>query len=82
MTSRGKEETDQLIQQAQDQLHRLVGQLHDLEELKDDLDEDEYANTKQDTLEQMREFQASLTKMMKGDVSLVDRLNSMQLVCN
>lgn len=47
---------------------------------RDDLEEDEYEDTKNDTLEQLREFKESLDKMMGGDLSLVDELNSMQLV--
>lgn len=49
---------------------------------REDLDEDEYEDTKKDTLEQLKEFKDSLDKMMGGDLSLVDELNSMQLVCH
>jgi len=65
----------------EDQLNRLLSQLQDLEEGKEFLDEDEYEATKSDTLQQLREFEATLKKMMAGDVSLVDHLGGVQLVC-
>ena len=46
----------------------------------DELGAEEYTETKQETLEQMREFQASLTKLSAGDLSLTDYLASIQLV--
>lgn len=47
---------------------------------REDLDEDEYEETKKETLEQLKEFKTSLDKMLAGDMTLVDDLNSMQLV--
>ena len=47
---------------------------------RDDLDEDEYNETKKDTLEQLSEFNESLNRMKEGDLSLVDELNRIQLV--
>ena len=38
MSSRGKEETRQLVQKTQEQLNRLLLQLSDVEELKADLE--------------------------------------------
>jgi hypothetical protein len=35
-------------------LGRLLQQLQDCEEMKEDLDEDEYETTKNDTIEQLR----------------------------
>jgi hypothetical protein len=35
---------------------------------------------RQDTTEQMKEFQASLRKMMEGNMTLVDDFGSIQLV--
>lgn len=52
--SRGAEETDRLKQNMQDQLTKLLTQLQDLEELRDELDDDEYEETRADTLEQMK----------------------------
>lgn len=44
-----------------------------------DLDADEYEETKTETLEQLKEFNASLAKMKGGDMTLVNELNRMQL---
>lgn len=79
MASRGKSETEKLKHNLEEQLDRLVNQLSDLEECKEDLDDDEYEETKKETLEQLREFDASLKKMMAGDMTLVDQFNGMQL---
>lgn len=48
--------------------------------VRDELDPEEYEETKQETLDQLKEFNASLTKMKGGDMTLVDELNRMQLV--
>lgn len=45
-----------------------------------DLDQSEYEETKNETMEQLREFNESLSKMISGDMTLVDHLGSMQLV--
>ena len=47
---------------------------------REDLDADEYEETKNETLEQLKEFKESLDRMVGGDLSLVDELNGMQLV--
>ena len=47
---------------------------------REDLDDDEYEETKNETLEQLKEFNESLNRMKEGDLSLVDDLNSVQLV--
>ena len=36
---------------------------------------------KNETIEQLKEVKESLDKMKKGDISLVDDVNAMQLVC-
>lgn len=46
---------------------------------RDDLDADEYEETKGETLEQLKEFSDSLAKMKGGDMTLVNELNRMQL---
>lgn len=63
----------------EEQLDRLMQQLQDLEECREDLDEDEYEETKKETLEQLSEFNDSLKKIMSGDMTLVDELGGMQL---
>jgi len=77
--SRGTKETSQLRVNLEEQLGRLVDQLKDLEEAREDLDAEEYEETKNETLEQLKEFQASLQKMVAGEMSLVDEFNAMQL---
>lgn len=79
MTSRGQSETKKLKQNLGEQLDRLVAQLSDLEECKEDLDEDEYEETKKETLEQLKEFKDTLDKFAAGNVTLVDEISSMQL---
>ncbi|MDP2437799.1 MAG: hypothetical protein Q8P67_18820 [archaeon] len=76
---RASSETNLLKANVEDQLQRLLTQLQDVEAMKDDLDEDEYNELKQETIQQLKEFQGTLRKMMEGDVTLVDKLGSMQL---
>lgn len=47
---------------------------------RDELDADEYDETKKETLEQLSEFNDSLKKIMSGNMTLVDELSGMQLV--
>ena len=47
---------------------------------RDDLEADEYEETKNDTLEQLKDFNESLSRMKEGNLSLVDEVNRMQLV--
>lgn len=79
MTSRGSNETLKLKSNIQDQMHRLLTQLQDLDEMKDDLEEDEYNESRADTLQQMQEFEQSLNKMLAGDMTLVDEIGHVQL---
>ncbi|KAF4795549.1 Protein LZIC [Turdus rufiventris] len=46
----------------------------------EELDADEYEETKKETLEQLSEFNDSLKKIMSGDMTLVDELSGMQLM--
>jgi hypothetical protein len=78
-TGKGKHETALLRQQINDQLGRLLTQLEDLEALKDEFDADEYEETKTETVEQLRDFQAFLDKALKGDLTLVDEFGAAQL---
>ena len=73
--NRGASETEALVVSVQQQLERLTAQLADCEELREELDDDEYEETRADTLAQMKEFQVSLSKMMSGDVTLVDKVS-------
>jgi len=79
MNSRGKSESNVLKNNLQGQIDRLVQQLADIEESKDDLEEDEYQELKKETVEQLNEVTESLKKMDSGDVSLINDINAMQL---
>ncbi|XP_015592316.1 protein LZIC [Cephus cinctus] len=79
MSSHGKVETDRLKKNLEEQLDRLVQQLEDLEECRDELDTSEYDETKAETMEQLREFSDSLQRMISGDMTLIDQLGAMQL---
>ncbi|ELK28022.1 Protein LZIC [Myotis davidii] len=46
---------------------------------REELDADEYEETKKETLEQLSEFNDSLKKIMSGNMTLVDELSGMQL---
>ncbi|XP_027699775.1 protein LZIC isoform X2 [Vombatus ursinus] len=80
MASRGKTETSKLKQNLEEQLDRLMQQLQDLEECREELEADEYEETKKETLEQLGEFNDSLKKIMSGNMTLVDELSGMQLM--
>jgi hypothetical protein len=54
MSHRGAEENNQLQRNVEEQLTRLVTQLADCDEFRDDLDDDEYDEFKADTLEQLK----------------------------
>ena len=46
---------------------------------KDEFEEGEYEEQKEETLEQLREFQAFLEKSISGDMTLVNEFNATQL---
>ncbi|KAH0562905.1 protein LZIC-like [Cotesia glomerata] len=77
--SHGKDETIGLRKNLEDQLERLVQQLEDLEECREDLEPSEYEETKNDTIEQLKELNASLRRIISGDITLIDQLGAMQL---
>ncbi|XP_069466107.1 protein LZIC isoform X2 [Ambystoma mexicanum] len=47
--------------------------------IRDELESEEYEETKKETLEQLSEFNDSLKKIMSGNMTLVDDLSGMQL---
>jgi uncharacterized protein YoxC len=47
--------------------------------LRDDMEIEEYNETKQETLDQLKELNESISKMKDGNLSLIDEANSMQL---
>jgi len=77
--SRGKAETDLLRSNIKDQLDRLFTQLEDLEELKDEFEQNEYIEQKQETIDQLRDFQAFMEKSLAGDMTLIDEFGAAQL---
>ena len=44
------------------------------------MDAAEYEETRQETVEQLKEFNESLSKLTSGDMTLVNEINRMQLV--
>jgi hypothetical protein len=52
-------------------LNRLLTQLQDLEDMREDLDDDEYESTKEETLEQMKVFEISLNNMVSGNIIII-----------
>lgn len=47
--------------------------------MQGDLDEEEYEETRNETLKQINEFNAYLNKMASGDISLIDDVGKAQL---
>lgn len=47
---------------------------------RNDLDAEEYEETKKETIEQMEDFNKYLAKLTSGNMTLVDEIGSMQLV--
>ena len=79
MASRGVDETARMKASIEKQLNRLLVQLEDLEEFREELDDDEYEETKAETMQQLREFEASLEELTAGNMTLVSEMNSVQL---
>ena len=65
-------ESAALKKNVEDQLSRLLAQLDDLEELRDELEPDEVEEMRAETMEEMKEFEATLEKMMSSNEQLVD----------
>jgi uncharacterized protein (UPF0305 family) len=80
MATRGGSETDKLRQNVEEQMQRLLSQLEDLEAEKDNLEPAEYKEMYDDTIQQLKEFKASLEKMMAGNMTLVDQLSNVKMV--
>ena len=73
------DETARLKEMVEGQLHRLLCQLKDLDELKDSLTEDEIRETRAETMDELREFKDSLDRMVAGDMTLMTELGAMRL---
>jgi len=77
--SHGKNETEKLKTNMQDQLARLLTQLQDLEDMKGDLSDEEYETMKAENIQQLQEFKKSLQKLVAGNLTLISELDSVQL---
>lgn len=73
------DETARLKEMVEQQLQRLLCQLKDLDELKDELTEEEIRETRSETMEELREFRDSLDRMVAGDMTLMTELGAMRL---
>ena len=73
------DETARLKEMVEKQLHRLLCQLKDLDECKDELTEEEIRETRSETMEELKEFQENLDRMTKGDITLMDALSAVRL---
>ncbi|VDN03120.1 unnamed protein product [Thelazia callipaeda] len=70
---------EKLITSIRSQLNRLMLQLAEIELEKESLDEQEYLEIKNDSLEQLKELEQSLNRMECGDVSLIDKLTATKM---
>ena len=75
----GRSETAALKQNLEDQLDRLMTQLEELEGCRGDMEVSEWEGIREETLEELKHFSASLEKMTAGDMTLVDQLSSLKL---
>ena len=75
-------QTDVLKNNLHTQLDRLLEQLTDLDQTKDDMDVSEYNEARQDTVDQLEDFSKSLEKMKSGGggISLLDEVQRIQNV--
>lgn len=79
MSSRGDFETKRLKEIIEGQLDRLLTQLEDLDELKNEFTPSEYEMMKLETQQQLVEFNHFLERSVSGNLSLVDAFGSAQL---
>jgi hypothetical protein len=77
--SRGVLETELLRETIQGQLGRLLTQLEDLEELRDEFSVEEYEELRSETHQQLREFQEFLSRSLSGNMSLVNEFDAAQI---
>lgn len=75
-------QTDVLRKNLHAQLDRLLDQLTDLDQIKGEMDEGEYNEARQDTVDQLEDFGKSLEKMKSGEggPSLLDDVQRIQNV--
>ena len=70
---------DALRKNVEAQRDRLLDQLKDLDELREELDAGEYEAMKADTIAQLKEFEASLAKMVEGNMTLQSELDATRM---
>ncbi|XP_025411236.1 protein LZIC-like [Sipha flava] len=73
------DENEMLRKNLEAQLERLVQQLCDLEECRSEMTDDEYKESKEDTEEQLVDFNERLSKITTGDITLIDKLSIINL---
>jgi hypothetical protein len=73
------DETTRLKDLVERQLSRLLCQLKDLDELKGDLTEEEIAEIKSDTMEELNQFRDNLDRMIAGNMTLMDHLGAVRM---
>ncbi|KAL0239009.1 hypothetical protein PCE1_004700 [Barthelona sp. PCE] len=71
--------TKRLRENLEAQLQRLMVQLNDIEEFRDELDDDEYLETREDTLFQMKDLEKTLEKYITGNMSLTSDFEAFQI---
>lgn len=80
MSSCKAAETEKLCKNLKAQLNRLEQQLEDIEESRDSLDDDAYAEAVEVTKEELQEFRESLQRTVSRlSASLVDEFNALDL---
>ncbi|ENN76303.1 protein LZIC isoform X2 [Dendroctonus ponderosae] len=79
MSSHGQGETEKLKHNVEKQLDRLMEQLSDLEACKESMEASDYEEIKEETMDQLKELNASLLKLVNGDISLVNSIGALQL---
>ena len=77
--SHGESATARMRENIENQLKRILNELQDLEEMRDELEDDEYAESKAESMQELKEFEASLKEMTEGNMDLVSDLSRIQL---
>uniref|UniRef100_A0A1I7UUB7 Protein LZIC n=1 Tax=Caenorhabditis tropicalis TaxID=1561998 RepID=A0A1I7UUB7_9PELO len=70
---------DTLIKNAQKTIDRLIRQLAEIDNEKSSLDEEEYRDLRESTVNQLEEFGKIVERLQGGDVSLIDELTATKI---
>ncbi|XP_025194014.1 protein LZIC-like [Melanaphis sacchari] len=73
------DENKMLRENLEAQLDRLVQELSDIDECRSDMTDDEYNESKEDIVEQLKEFNDRLNKITAGNMTLHDNFSIMRL---